>query len=166
MSEQREDKKRDELLRWGLAAAELAFNGLVNRRGLIDGDTHDKCDTELWNLKVAMGSLRNAIAALPDTQLRLDEADEPLRELCFNYRNTSSLDAEAEFQKILAFCKGTPRSTRALLPPEPTEAIVKAMAECYDPTWGYPANCGVAEDWAVKSYKAMLGALSAIGTRT
>lgn len=44
-----------------------------------------------------------------------------------------------------------------LVPREPTEAMVSAMAECYDPTWGYP-NASIGKEWAQKSYAAMLAA--------
>lgn len=47
-----------------------------------------------------------------------------------------------------------------LVPREPTEAMIKVMAACYDPTWGYPHGFGVETEWAAKSYRAMLAALS------
>jgi hypothetical protein len=43
-----------------------------------------------------------------------------------------------------------------LVPSRPTRAMLKAMAECYDYTWGYPKDCGVDVDWAKASYRAAM----------
>lgn len=44
-----------------------------------------------------------------------------------------------------------------LVPREPRPDTLKAMADCYDPTWGYPDR-SVADDWARDSYEALLAA--------
>ncbi len=44
-----------------------------------------------------------------------------------------------------------------LVPVEPTEEIIEAMAEIYDPTWGY-SDGEVGKSWAKESYKAMIQA--------
>lgn len=62
--------------------------------------------------------------------------------------------------------KPAARSTSGALPSEPTEAMVKAMAECYDPTWGYPRDCGIAEKWAKRSYAAMLATVPSASGRS
>lgn len=41
-----------------------------------------------------------------------------------------------------------------LLNQEPSEAMLAAMAECYDPTWGY-INNQVGFAWAKESHSAM-----------
>lgn len=38
--------------------------------------------------------------------MTLDENDEPLRELCFDYRNCTSQSAEEHFQRIVAWVRG------------------------------------------------------------
>lgn len=43
------------------------------------------------------------------------------------------------------------------VPKSPTPVIVVAMADCYDPTWGYP-DSSIATQWARESYQAMLAA--------
>lgn len=42
-----------------------------------------------------------------------------------------------------------------IVPVEPSDKMLAAMAECYDPTWGYTGR-SVADDWARDSYKAAL----------
>lgn len=44
-----------------------------------------------------------------------------------------------------------------LVPREPTPEQVAAMAECFDPTWGYP-DASIGLEWAQKSYAAMIAA--------
>jgi hypothetical protein len=39
---------------------------------------------------------------------------------------------------------------------EPSEAVIKKMAACYDYTWGYPRESAVAEAWAVISYRVAM----------
>lgn len=54
-------------LGWALASLDLAKNGFKNRHLFIETDDPATCDTEIWNLNVAVGSINLAmkLAALP-----------------------------------------------------------------------------------------------------
>lgn len=50
------------------------------------------------------------------------------------------------------------KPTHAIVPVEPTEEMLKAMAGAYDAGWGYPNPQSVEARWAKKSQVAMLEA--------
>ena len=81
-------------------------------------------------------------------------------ELCQQYRWARDAIALPGMLTAAEAFEELKRQIRNKIPPmEPTDAMLKAMADCYDATWGYPHDSGVELDWARKSYMAMLAAL-------
>lgn len=85
----------------------------------------------------------------------IKEVREALLEAAADYNRYAVYRNVDRFRVLAASLDGM-----VLVPREPDAATLKAMADVYDPTWGYSSRT-VADDWARDSYKAMLTASEA-----
>lgn len=146
--------------KWRASAAEYLHGHGHDERAVCAADEAVKCADELaatLRAEQAVGEEQIARELLADClqEFGCDGAGYAVRHKQEGRGNLLYPAALRAIRRAL----GTTRQSEGvvLVPREPTEAMVSAMAECYDPTWGYP-NASIGKEWAQKSYAAMLAA--------